>query len=146
MPGRVKCSTSLYNLLPHWPPQGRGRVHVSASCPSTGEHSWTEHQVTQFSFQILCAIFKPLRERGCTQAQGSRKHVLPFTAGSPAKDTNHQSVGQIQCPLNQANVGPTSIKSLIIMLHWLDCVDNKIHKPLHPQAHKSDLPFLNFSL
>ena len=72
--------------------------------------------------------------------------MLPSTAGSPAKDTNRQPVGQIQCPQNRANVGPNSNKSFLIIMWYTDWtgyfkVDNKIHKPLHSQAHKADLLF-----
>lgn len=134
-----------------------GEWCASATCPLPEENtSWIKYQMTQvFLPASSCASFKPFRERVCTwegrlRFHGSGKATLPSTAISPAKDTNHLPLGQIQCPLYWANVGPNSTKLIpyyYVKLISYFKVDNKIHKPLNPQAHMAkDLPFPDLPL
>lgn len=113
-----------------------------ATCPLPEENtSWVKYKVTVFLPASLRAISNSFRESVCTwelrlRLHGSGRVILPSVAISPAKDTN--TCLWVKFKFSALWTGPHSTE--LTPSHYINLIgdfkgDNKVHKPLHPEAH-----------
>lgn len=76
--------------------------------------------------------------------------MLSSTAGAQLRTPTASLWVKFSALGTEQMLGPIPLNNFLLLYYtdWTGFfkADNKIHKPLHPQAHKADWPFLKFSL